>query len=238
MIQVCWGEPDNMTKAEQKLWGETTLLIASPFVEVRHISVEPNTCCSTHRHDRKHNAFFVLSGELTVEVHFPDGSMSSRPLHAGDYTVVDPGQWHRFVCYGEPATALELYFPAELGEDIVRRDKGGSIGRESPLETLRRFARLEGKAVGNAVRALSVAVMFFAGGAQAEQLPEGCCILRFSTYSTLLRDSIWRIPDPVPAPRAAPPLGMQPYPEPSADLDFWQAHPDYFAQVLRINGPR
>jgi len=45
-------------------------------------------------------------------------------LRAGDFTTVRPGEFHWFNCV-EDCSALELYYPEALSEDIVRRSVGG-----------------------------------------------------------------------------------------------------------------
>ena len=113
-----------------KRWGVTTALLQTPLIEVHRIEVEPEMRCSWHKHERKWNAFAVISGALTIEAE-RDGGVTHTVLRAGDMTSVRPGEWHRFVSGLTPTVALELYYPAELGEDIVRRDCGGWIHQEN-----------------------------------------------------------------------------------------------------------
>jgi hypothetical protein len=47
-------------------------------------------------------------------------------LRAGDFTSVRPGEYHYFVCT-EACSALELYWPELLSEDIKRKNTGGPM---------------------------------------------------------------------------------------------------------------
>lgn len=109
-----------------KVWGTTELLLRTPFIEVHRLMIVPNARCSLHLHQTKWNAFFVQSGVLRIEVVKKAYDLTDETeLHAGEFTTVSPGEEHRFVTGDEGAQAIEIYYPAELSEDIVRRDVGG-----------------------------------------------------------------------------------------------------------------
>jgi hypothetical protein len=52
-------------------------------------------------------------------------------LRAGDFTSVRPGEYHYFVCT-EACSALELYWPELLSEDIKRKNTGGPMASNMP----------------------------------------------------------------------------------------------------------
>jgi mannose-6-phosphate isomerase-like protein (cupin superfamily) len=80
-----------------KVWGETALLLANPFVEVHRLKVRPQHRCSMHVHARKANAFLVLRGRLFVDVRKKDYDLTDvTDLRAGEHTIVPAGEWHRF----------------------------------------------------------------------------------------------------------------------------------------------
>lgn len=108
-----------------KVWGVTELLLRSPMIEVHRITVEPNRRCSKHHHERKHNAFYVESGALFIQVWKSYGLVDETELRAGQIMTVGPGEKHRFVTKDLPAKALEIYYCEPLGLDIVRDDCGG-----------------------------------------------------------------------------------------------------------------
>jgi mannose-6-phosphate isomerase-like protein (cupin superfamily) len=111
----------------EKNWGTTEALLRTPLIEVHRIAVRPFACCSWHKHERKWNAFFVADGALRIEIdELPRLTMT--PLRSHGFLAVGPGVWHRFTTGGEPAVAIELYYPDCLSEDIIRRDVGGMLG--------------------------------------------------------------------------------------------------------------
>lgn len=111
-----------------KVWGTTELLLRTPFIEVHRLVILPHTRCSLHLHQNKWNAFFVQSGVLKIEVVKKAYNLTDvTALGAGEFTTVQPGEEHRFVTGDEGAQAIEIYYPAELAEDIVRRDVGGVV---------------------------------------------------------------------------------------------------------------
>jgi mannose-6-phosphate isomerase-like protein (cupin superfamily) len=110
-----------------KVWGSTEVIISNPFVEVHRIHIEPNAHCSLHCHEKKVNAFFVISGSLKIEVHKNDYNLvDTTELTAGQRMAVKPKEYHRFISGPEPVEAIEIYYPEPLSEDIVRKDHGGA----------------------------------------------------------------------------------------------------------------
>ena len=108
-----------------KVWGTTRLLLRTPLVEIHELQILPGSRCSMHLHRHKWNAFYVLEGELHVEVEKKGYPLTDTTvLQAGDVCTVPPGEYHRFVTQRLGCKALEVYYPEQLGEDIERRDHG------------------------------------------------------------------------------------------------------------------
>ena len=51
-----------------KIWGTTTPLIVTPFIEIHRIVVKPNSRCSIHKHRHKNNLFYCISGDIDIHV--------------------------------------------------------------------------------------------------------------------------------------------------------------------------
>jgi mannose-6-phosphate isomerase-like protein (cupin superfamily) len=103
---------------EQKIWGTTEKVIDSPLMTAHSITVVKGGQCSWHHHERKWNAFVVVSGILLV-----DTEHSVKKLYAGDVVAVPPGVNHQFIAVSD-VVAMEWYWPDILGEDIVRLTTG------------------------------------------------------------------------------------------------------------------
>jgi mannose-6-phosphate isomerase-like protein (cupin superfamily) len=112
-----------------KVWGSTEVLLRTPLLEVHRLTIAPNAECSNHQHQFKWNAFFVMSGRLSIVVEKKDYALTDvTELGPGEFTTVRPGEYHRFRSGAEPVQAIEIYYPETLSEDIVRKDCGSVAG--------------------------------------------------------------------------------------------------------------
>ena len=108
-----------------KVWGCTEAIIKTHFFEAHRIITEEGGFCSKHRHDHKHNLFYVESGCLEVIVYNDNGTEDRTIINAGCQCAVPPGVWHRFSAI-EDSIAYELYWIDTLDQnDIKREDVGG-----------------------------------------------------------------------------------------------------------------
>jgi mannose-6-phosphate isomerase-like protein (cupin superfamily) len=118
-----------------KAWGGTEPLVITPMFELHRLYIEPMMRCSFHVHRFKHNAFYVLDGQLFIDMAdkdlcFPEprGEYSQDGtvrLREREYLTIKPGVHHQFRTNEVACTALEMYFTEPLSEDIVRRNVGG-----------------------------------------------------------------------------------------------------------------
>lgn len=113
-----------------KVWGVTETLLKKTNLHIERLVIDPMCRCSMHKHDRKWNGFYVASGRLIIEVEKAYGLTDRTELEQGEFMAVPPGEFHRFVTDNEGAVGIELYWPDDLSEDIVRKDVGGVV--ESP----------------------------------------------------------------------------------------------------------
>jgi len=79
--------------------------------------VDDHQTCPYHRHDRKHETFFVMKGRVRMVV---DGE--EKILDEGDILVMPPGQRHSFTGIG-PALLLEVSMPS-IRQDNFFADAG------------------------------------------------------------------------------------------------------------------
>lgn len=116
----------------KKIWGVTTPLIVTPMFEMHKLHIQRGMECSLHTHRFKHNAFYILAGELFLDSIV--GDMSGTPVEgaklvADDHFTIAPGVWHKFRTADLPCVALEMYYTEPLSEDIIRRTTGGPVNR-------------------------------------------------------------------------------------------------------------
>jgi len=90
------------------------------------LDVKAGGFCSEHKHERKTNHFYVISGRLEVRQWLTeDGTPDVTMLGAGQDTSVPVGVWHQFYAPID-TVCLEVYEAAPVEEDIIRRNEGGS----------------------------------------------------------------------------------------------------------------
>ncbi len=127
------GFPPHPLNRGYKVWGTTTPLIRSPMFEMHRLDIKPWHACSIHTHQFKHNAFYVLSGTLYVDVwadhtgHAYHHKLVPGIGHALAHLTVQPGVRHRFRTGMDDTVALEMYYTEPLSEDIQRENEGGPI---------------------------------------------------------------------------------------------------------------
>ncbi len=109
-----------------KTWGLTKPLFSNENFEVHRIEVKPKHHCSKHKHEYKHNMFFVETGKLRVKVWKSDYDLCDETLlHSGDIMDVAPGEFHQFETLEAYTIAFEIYYSEPISGDIVRERCGG-----------------------------------------------------------------------------------------------------------------
>ena len=112
-----------------KVWGENKELLNTPLIEVHRIKINPNMQCSMHKHEFKWNMFYVVEGQLAIDVQKNDYDLCDETiLNEGQWCSVRPNEFHRFRSLDVPVRALEIYYLEPLTTDIIRQDVGGPIG--------------------------------------------------------------------------------------------------------------
>jgi mannose-6-phosphate isomerase-like protein (cupin superfamily) len=130
-----------------KVWGDTSVIIQNPLVELHKINIKAGYKCSEHKHVHKWNGFYVISGTLEIHVRKNNYELTDvTTLRAGDFTTVSPGEFHWFNCISD-CVALELYYPESLSEDIVRKSVGGRT--TTPSTTIEKLNSMSGQVTMN-----------------------------------------------------------------------------------------
>ena len=106
-----------------KIWGETEEIFNNGIVSVNHLKIKKGGHCSEHRHSKKSNIFFVISGNLVIEI-WKGGVNDETVIWQGDSTTIEPGVYHKFRALTD-VECLEIYEVRLDGEDIERRTVGG-----------------------------------------------------------------------------------------------------------------
>ena len=111
-----------------KVWGSTKKIFQKNNVSINRIEVGKGGYCSWHRHKNKYNMFFVEKGMIEIQVEKNNYKLTDiTTLMDGEFTVVPPGEYHRFCASTHGAIVYEIYWTDnELDEeDIERKSVGG-----------------------------------------------------------------------------------------------------------------
>ena len=88
----------------------------------KYLFVFDGQTCPKHRHITKHETFFLVKGQVTMDI-----AEQEQTLSQGSVKPVPPGTYHSFTGLG-PALLLELSMPCEISDnDFV--DRRIPIGR-------------------------------------------------------------------------------------------------------------
>jgi quercetin dioxygenase-like cupin family protein len=88
----------------------------------KFLFVADGQTCPYHRHNIKHETFFVMKGAVRMIV---DGE--EKILHEGDTLVMPPGQHHSFTGVG-PALLLEVSMPSVRQDNFFANEAIGDDG--------------------------------------------------------------------------------------------------------------
>lgn len=115
-------------KPIKKIWGTTEALVATPMFELHRLRIASGVRCSFHVHRFKHNAFYILSGELFIDAAANDFQEPTHTcLKPGDVATLPPGVHHQFRTGRKACVALEMYYTEPLTDDIIRLNVGEKL---------------------------------------------------------------------------------------------------------------
>lgn len=107
----------------RKTWGEKANIFRNDMCEVSVLYLEPEQRCSWHYHQTKFNLFYVLKGELIIELE--DGKSQVLP---GQIFTTSPGEKHEFQTRNLKTIVIEVMYVQYDSEDITRLQVGGPLG--------------------------------------------------------------------------------------------------------------
>ena len=88
----------------------------------KFLFVDDGQTCPYHKHDVKHETFFVLKGQVRMVV-----DKVAQVMKEGDILVMDAGKRHAFTGIG-PALILEVSMPSTLGDNFFADQDIGDNG--------------------------------------------------------------------------------------------------------------
>ncbi len=107
-----------------KGWGREEWIENSDLYCGKKLILRAGRRSSLHYHKKKTETFFVQSGRLALEIHYPDGVREIRLMGPGDKCLLEPGTPHRFTGI-EDAEIFE-FSTQHFDEDSYRLEPGDS----------------------------------------------------------------------------------------------------------------
>ena len=90
-----------------KVWGETTEFFKNDCTSGHYLKIKAGGYCSEHRHNKKSNLFFLITGSLEIKIWRERNQIDTTILGPGQMSEVPPGVYHKF-------TALEDFECIEI----------------------------------------------------------------------------------------------------------------------------
>jgi D-beta-D-heptose 7-phosphate kinase/D-beta-D-heptose 1-phosphate adenosyltransferase len=118
-----WLLDDWRTQKTERDWGYWRVLDDKGTVKVKELVINPGCSLSDQKHELRCEHWYVLQGEVWIDLEFPDGQWQIQGLTQHTNHVINSGIWHKARNPGsEPAHVLEVQWGERcVEEDIVRR---------------------------------------------------------------------------------------------------------------------
>lgn len=99
------------------------LMNEGKWEEFNYLETKAGEVRGNHYHKNTTELFFILDGEIRVELVKPGGSVNTQLVRRGDILLVEPGEMHTFHCVTDACwiNALSQRFD-DLNPDIYRYD--------------------------------------------------------------------------------------------------------------------
>lgn len=104
-----------------KVWGTRRRILVNDLVEVDHLQIKKDHCCSVHYHQYKSNRFYVISGKCKIKT-----ELNEIVLGPNEVFDVHPLIVHHFHALEDTVMIECAYVKLDQG-DINRHKQGGKI---------------------------------------------------------------------------------------------------------------
>lgn len=125
-----------------KVWGERHRVLLTDKCEIDFLKLKKDTFCSTHKHNKKSNLFYVIKGIVVIESEY-----GKIKLSKGQCFEVKAPLKHRFIALSDSEMIECAYVEnGKIDEkDIIRDILGGRIikGKYISIPELRKKGYLE-----------------------------------------------------------------------------------------------
>lgn len=136
----------NGVHREKKEWGEEQWIVNKEYCG-KKLVLQKNRRCSLHKHEKKDEVFYILSGLVRMEI--GDETFTLRP---GDFVHISAGAYHRFT--GLEDSEIIEFSTNHREDDSYRKESSGHMEGERyerQREVVRKFTQARVLVVGDAM---------------------------------------------------------------------------------------
>lgn len=105
------------------IWGNRLITFQKQNILITILWLVPNKRCSWHYHKHNWNQFTCISGTVGIRT---DKGFVTLLTEKQTFTI-EPGIYHQFEVYKEPAVVQEISYVKFDENDIVRERSGGNL---------------------------------------------------------------------------------------------------------------
>lgn len=112
-----WSKPTT-----ERNWGKYTVLDNGEGWKVKQLEFNVGKALSNQRHFHRSEHWCVVTGEIRIDLKWPDGTKEMCLLSNGESVDIPAGVWHKAINVGEtPAQVIEVWMGLELSENDIER---------------------------------------------------------------------------------------------------------------------
>ena len=104
-----------------KCWGLRNRILKNDLVEIDHLFIKKDHCCSIHFHKHKSNKFYIISGKCKIKT-----ELGEIILKDNECFDIHPPIVHQFIAL-EDTVMIECAYLKIDKNDIIRTKQGGKI---------------------------------------------------------------------------------------------------------------
>lgn len=107
----------------ERNWGQWKVYDENRGWKVKQLSINPGQSLSNQMHEKRSEHWYVLEGEIQIELEWPDGRWQIQMLSQNTNFTIPVGVWHKTTNIGETqAKICEIQFGEKCDEsDIFRK---------------------------------------------------------------------------------------------------------------------
>ena len=116
---------DQLVAYVEKAWGHEEWIVNNDKYCGKKLVFKKSHRCSMHYHKIKDETFYLLYGQMLIELEQKDGSIQKRVITPGDIQHITVGLPHRMTALVD--SAIIEFSTFHMDSDSYRREIGGKI---------------------------------------------------------------------------------------------------------------